>query len=84
MGGRAGSSEGGVERCSLKKLNVGDFYQNISVGGSKEKEWEGTILSELRKVSNGVLCRNVPKEYYSERFQKVIIPKGLGFVMSDL
>ena len=29
------------------KLNVGNFYQSICVGGSEEQEWEGTVLSEF-------------------------------------
>ena len=46
-------------------------YQSINMGGGGEErtEWEGTVLSELG--------------YYSEWFQKAI-PKGWGFVKSDL
>ena len=63
---------------------MGDFFQSMGVRGSEEQEWEGTILSEMGKGSDRVFCRNVPKEYYSKRFRKVIIPEGLGSVMFDL
>ena len=28
-----------------------------------------------------VSFRNIPKQYYSERFRKVLIPEGWGFMM---
>ena len=49
-------------------MNLGDFYQSISVGGNEKQEWEGTVLSELGKGSERGLFLNVPKEHNSERF----------------
>ena len=80
---RGGGSEGGMGKCSLQKLNFGDFY-HISVGGgvrSKSRRisfYQGSTVTKeyigglvgllLQNVRLFRAFQNVLTDYYFETF----------------